>query len=89
LDYSQHPFIPAKNEYVVLHSFYTQRINAVGENMIGRFGAVLIHSDNSVVVPVLTDLMQDFRLQNRTQAGAYRFEQQYFTSMVFRVDGKE
>ena len=26
LDYSQHPFIPAKNEYVVLHSFYTQML---------------------------------------------------------------
>jgi hypothetical protein len=86
LDYSQKPFVPLRGEYVILHSFYTPRINAVGQTMASRFGAVLIHSDNSTVVPVMTDLMQDFKLQNRVQAVSYRFDPQFFESVVYRID---
>jgi hypothetical protein len=70
---------------VILHSFYTPRINSVGETMIGRFGAVLIHADNSTVVPLMTDLMQDFNLQNRIPATSYRFDPQFFQSVVYRI----
>lgn len=88
LDYSQHPFSPEKGDYVILHSFYTQRLATVNENMVSRFGAQAIHSDTSLVIPILTDLMEDPRLQNRTQATAYRFEPQFFTSLVYRIDGR-
>jgi hypothetical protein len=89
LDYSQKPFEPNKKEYVILHSFYTQRVNSVGETMTGRFGAVLVHSDGSSVVPLLTDLMEATWLENRTAATAFRFEPQYFTTLVYRIDGKD
>jgi hypothetical protein len=85
LDYSQKPFIPNSGDYVILHSFYTPRINTVGENMISRFGAVLIHDDGSSVTPVLTDLMQNFSLQNHVSAAAYRFEPQFFASVVYQI----
>ncbi len=85
LDYSQKPFMPHPGEYVILHSFYTPRINSVGETMTARFGAVLIHSDSSTVVPVMTDLMQDFKLQNRIPATGYRFSSQFFQSVVYRI----
>ena len=85
LDYSQKPFIPHEGDYVVLHSFYTPRINSVSATMSARFGAVLIHADNSVVTPILTDLMENFNLQNRVSATAYRFEPQFFASVVYQI----
>ncbi len=85
LDYSQHPFSPKKGDYVVLHSFYTARLGTVGGNMATRFGAQAIYADSSLIVPILTDLMQDMRLQNRTQATAYRFEPQFFNSVVYQI----
>jgi len=88
LDYSQKPFMPHPGEYVILHSFYTPRINAVGDNMTARFGAVLIHMDNSVVEPVMTDLMEDPHLQNRILATNYRFDPQFFTSTVYEIKSK-
>jgi hypothetical protein len=88
LDYSQKPFMPHPGEYVILHSFYTPRINAVGDNMTARFGAALIHVDNSVVEPVMTDLMQDPHLQNRILATNYRFDPQFFTSVVYEIKSK-
>ena len=85
LDYSQKPFIPNKGDYVILHSFYTPRINSVGETMASRFGAMLIHTDSSMVTPLLTDLMQNFKLQNRVAATAYRFEPQFFATVVYEI----
>jgi hypothetical protein len=85
LDYSQKPFSPNTDDYVVLHSFYTPRINSVGETMVSRFGAALIHNETSMVTPLLTDLMKDFTLQNRVGAAAYRFEPQFFESVVYQI----
>ncbi|HVZ79514.1 MAG TPA: glycosyltransferase family 39 protein [bacterium] len=83
------PFQPSIGDYVVLHSVYTPRLGFVDQNMRDRFGAVLIHRDDSMVVPLLTDLMEDQKLQNRVGATAFRFEPQFFTTLVYRVDGKK
>lgn len=83
------PFQPSMGDYVVLHSAYTPRLGAVDRNMQERFGAVLIHQDSSMVVPLLTDLMEDQKLQNRVGATAFRFQPQFFTTLIYRVDGKK
>jgi hypothetical protein len=42
-----------------------------------------------MVVPLLTDLMEDQKLQNRVGATAFRFQPQFFTTLIYRVDGKK
>ncbi len=79
------PFVPPKGCYVVLHSCYTPRINFVSENMKRRFGAEIIRQDYSMVVPILTDLMQEQNFQNRVAATAFRFQPQFFQTLVFHV----
>jgi hypothetical protein len=83
------PFQPKPGDYVVLHSCYTPRIWNVDRNMRDRFGAFLLHQDSSMVVPIMTDLMEDQKLQNRVGATALRFQPQFFTSLVYRIDGKK
>jgi hypothetical protein len=83
------PFQPSVGDYVVLHSIYTPRLGFVDQNMKERFGAVLIHQDSSMVVPLLTDVMEDQKLQNRVGATAFRFQPQFFTTLVYRVDGRK
>jgi hypothetical protein len=78
-------FKPKPGDYVVLHSFYSPRFNFMAEHMRGKFGAVPIHASRSLVVPLLTDIMEDPKLQNRLKATAYRFEPQFFTSTVYRT----
>lgn len=79
------PFIPPKGAYVVLHSFYTPRLGYVDENMRERLGAVVLRQDNSMVVPLLTDLMEDSTLQNRLEATAFRFRPQFFSSLTYHI----
>jgi len=38
-----------------------------------------------MVVPLLTDIMQDPALQNRVEATAYRFVPQFFVSLVYQT----
>jgi len=38
-----------------------------------------------MVVPLLTDVMEDPNLQNRTTATAFRFAPQFFRSQVFLI----
>lgn len=70
---------------MVLHSFYTPRLGYVDENMRERLGAVVLRQDNSMVVPLLTDLMEDSTLQNRLEATAFRFRPQFFSSLTYHI----
>jgi hypothetical protein len=79
------PFIPPKGSYVVLHSCYTPRLNFVDENMRRRYGAETLRQDTSMVVPILTDLMQDQKFQNRVAATAFRFQPQFFQTIVYHI----
>lgn len=87
IDYSQKPFMPKVGDYVTLHSFYSPRISVLDTNLKERFGAVAIHSESSMVVPLLTDLMEDPSLQNRTGATGSRFRPQFFISVVYEIKG--
>ena len=79
------PFEPQKGDYFVLHSFYTPRLTFVDQNLSDRFGIVRLHQDRSMVVPLLTDIMEDPNLQNRVKSTAYRFDPQFFISLVYQV----
>jgi hypothetical protein len=79
------PFNPEPGTYVVLHSFYTPRLGPVDQNMRERLGATVIRQDNSMLVPLLTDLMEDPTLQNRFEATAFRFRPQFFTTLTYHV----
>lgn len=78
-------FKPKPGDYVVLHSFYSPRLRHMEQTMRDKFGVVQLHSSRSMVVPLLTDIMEDPKLQNRLKATAYRFEPQFFTSKVYRT----
>ncbi len=86
IDYSQKPFEPEKGTYVVLHSFYTTRLTYVDRHLKESRNALVIHSENSMIVPVLTDLMQDPSLQNRVGSTAFRFEPQFFTTLIYQIE---
>jgi hypothetical protein len=79
------PFKPGPGDYVVLHSFYIPRLNNVDQHLVQAFGAEAIHEDQSMVVPLLTDVMEDPSLQNRTAAAAFRFVPQFFRSRVYHI----
>lgn len=79
------PFKPHPGEYLVLHSFYRPRIAYMEENLRARHDVRTLHVDQSMVVPLLTDLMQDTTLQNRPGATAFRFQPQFFSSVVYQV----
>jgi hypothetical protein len=79
------PFNPRPGDTVVLHSFYTLRFLFVDRHMVDAYRAEILHEDQSVVVPLLTDVMEDPNLQNRTTATAFRFQPQFFKSRVYRI----
>jgi hypothetical protein len=78
-------FDPKPGVYVVLHSFYIPRIGEVDRHLADVHDAQLQHEDNSMVTPLLTDVMQDPDLQNRTSATAFRFKPQFFVSRVYLI----
>jgi len=89
IDYSQKPFAPNRGDYVILHSFYSPRITVLDTNLKERFGAEGLRSEESMVVPLLTDIMKDPSLQNRIGATALRFQPQFFISVVYEIKGKK
>jgi hypothetical protein len=80
------PFTPPTGAYVVLHSFYTARLGFVDTHMREGLGARVLRQDNSMVVPLLTDLMEDSTLQNRFEATAFRFRPQFFSSLTYHIE---
>jgi len=79
------PFIPKPGDYIVLHSFYLPRLSAFERHLIEVDHAELVHDDQSMVVPLLTDVMEEPSLQNRTAATAFRFVPQFFHSRVYHI----
>ena len=79
------PFLPNQGDYVVLHSFYLSRMGAFERHLVEANGAELLHDDQSMVVPLLTDVMEETSLQNRTAATAFRFVPQFFRSRVYHI----
>ena len=82
---SRIPFKPNPGDYLILHSFYRPRINLMEDNLKGKHGAEVIHREESMVVPLTTDVMQDALFQNRPGAVGFRFDPQFFTSVVYQV----
>jgi 4-amino-4-deoxy-L-arabinose transferase-like glycosyltransferase len=80
------PFNPPKGSYVLLHSFYTQRLGFVDQHMREGLGGRVIHQESSMVVPLLTDVMEDNSLQNRCEATAFRFEPQFFNTLTYHME---
>jgi hypothetical protein len=78
-------FNPKPGDYVVLHSFYIPRINFVDHHLVEKHNAAAIHEDSSMVVPLLTDVMEEPSLQNRTASAAFRFIPQFFRSRVYEI----
>ena len=83
--YENTPFVPQSGDYVVVHSFYTPRLSFFDRHLVEAFGAQAIHEEVSTVIPLLTDIMEDPSLQNRTAATAFRFTPQYFRSRVYCI----
>lgn len=78
-------FNPKPGDYVVLHSFYVPRINEVDRHLTEAHDAKLLHEEVGMVVPLLTDTMEDPGLQNRTASTAFRFKPQFFRSRVYEI----
>jgi hypothetical protein len=83
--YENSSFEPKPGDYVVLHSFYIPRLNYVDHHLADKHQAQLLHEEISMVVPLLTDTMEDPSLQNRTVSTAFRFQPQFFKSQVFAI----
>lgn len=83
--YQNTQFVPKPGDYVVLHSFYIPRINEVDRHLTEVHDAKLLHEDMSMVVPLLTEVMEDPDFQNRTTATAFRFKPQFFRSRVYLI----
>lgn len=83
--YENSSFDPKPGDYVVLHSFYTPRLSYVDHHLVDVHHSQLMHEEVSMVVPLLTDVMADPDLQNRTVSTAFRFQPQFFRSQVFVV----
>ena len=79
------PFDPKPGDYVVLHSFYIPRLAMVDRHLIEVHDALILHDDQSMVVPLLTDVMEDPALQNRVASTAFRFQPQFFKSRVYQI----
>ena len=82
----QLPFKPNAGDYIIYHSFYTARLGVVDMELRARHAAVQVHSEESMVVPLLTDIMSDPSLQNRIVSTAYRFQPQFFVSSIYQVN---
>ena len=78
-------FTPRPGDYVALHSFYVPRIGQADEHLVRGYGAELLKEESSMIVPLLTDVMEDPDFQNRTTATAFRFAPQFFRSQVYRI----
>jgi hypothetical protein len=72
-------------DFLVFHTFNTPRLWWLEQTLTRHFEMELVHQDISYVVPLLTDLMMDPRLQNREQAVTRRFETQYFETKIYRI----
>jgi hypothetical protein len=83
-----YPFEPSPGVYVVLHSFYTNRLLFVSGHLRDKYGAEILYENHSQVMPLLTDVMEDLSLQNRPRATSHRFEWQYFRSVVYQIPKK-
>jgi hypothetical protein len=83
--YENKRFVPKAGDYVILHSFYLPRIDTLGRYFSDTHDAQLIHEDNSMVTPLLTDVMEDPDLQNRIMATAFRFKPQFFSSQIYAI----
>jgi hypothetical protein len=83
--YQNTQFVPKPGDILVLHSFYIPRINDVDRHLTEVHDAKLLHEEMSMVVPLLTDLMEDPALQNRTTSTAFRFKPQFFRSRVYLI----
>ncbi len=83
--YENTQFNPKPGDIVVLHSFYVPRLSFVDRHLIDVHDAKVLHEEMSMVVPLLTDLMEDPELQNRTMATAFRFKPQFFRSRVYLI----
>ena len=70
---------------MVLHSFYVPRIGQADQHLVREHGAELLREESSMVVPLLTDVMENPVFQNRTEATAFRFIPQFFRSRVYRI----
>ncbi|MGH7739053.1 MAG: ArnT family glycosyltransferase [bacterium] len=80
------PFNPRPGDYLLLHSFYTPRlVGFVNQTLLDRFGAEVLYTNNSSVVPLLTDVMTDPSVQNRVAATGFRFQPQNFESVLYRI----
>jgi hypothetical protein len=78
-------FNPRPGDYIVLHSFYIPRLWAVDRFLTDRHAVEVLKDEPSMVVPLLTDVMEKPELQNRVEATAFRFAPQFFRSRVYRV----
>lgn len=78
-------FVPVPGDIVVLHSFYVPRLGAVDRHLTEVHDAQVLNDETSMVVPLLTDVMEEPSLQNRISATAFRFQPQFFRSRVYRV----
>jgi len=72
-------------DYLFFHTFSPPHLNVLQATLERHFQLEVVHRDFSYLVPLLTDLMMEPRLQNRPQATAVRFEPQYFETRVCRV----
>jgi len=84
-----YPFEPSPGVYVILHSFYTNRLLFVSGHLRDKYGAQIIYENHSQVMPLLTDVMEDLSLQNRPRATSHRFEWQFFRSVVYEIPIKK
>ena len=78
-------FVPKPDDYIVLHSFYVPRIGYAERHLMEKYRAELLHDEQSMVVPLLTDIMEEPSLQNRTASTAFRFTPQFFKSRVYHI----
>ncbi|HJT23042.1 MAG TPA: glycosyltransferase family 39 protein [bacterium] len=83
--YQNTQFNPKPGDIVVLHSFYIPRINEVDRHLVETHDAKTLREESSMVVPLLTDVMEDPNLQNRTASTAFRFKPQFFVSRVYQI----
>jgi hypothetical protein len=79
------PFNPQPGDYLLLHSFYTPRLGFVDETLKARHGAEILYTNQSSVVPLLTDVMMEPSVQNRVAATGFRFQTQTFESVLYQM----
>lgn len=73
---------PRPGDYVACHSLYYGDV--LESELNKRFAMEAVYQTSSLVVPFLSDYMEDQSLQNR--ATAFRFRPQLFGSLVYRIE---